>query len=493
MKYLNLLYALLVLVLTACGGGSSGSNNGDPLLGDVPGIGDPLAEGGIGGTGISQGPVTGFGSIFVNGIKYEVNAAEFVRNGRSMFSQSDFSIGEFVTIKGSVNADGVTGVAEKVVFSDLLGGPVTEISTDNESIIVMGQTVITDQLTVLLKLVLLTDLKAGDLVEVSGYRNAGSAIVATSIKHILTTDSYRVTGIIDALDSTFRTFRISGLTVDYSAVSPELEAVLENGDLVEVEATNVLVENRLQATTLSTNKDLLLANVEEAEIEGLITRYISSGEFDVNGIPVLTSANTEFEHKTQSQLALNVKVEVEGRINAAGLLIAEKVELRESNESIELEALIQGINGSQLIVQGNTVTTNNSTIFLDDDDDASTQLRISDLVVGDFVEVKGNRLADGSILATRIDREKTESEDEEEGKEIELEDHVTAFDSSANTFVILGFSVQINDATEIESEDNDLSVAEFFNRLQAGDTRIKVKGVSNELSGVIATEIEFDD
>ena len=45
---------ILLLVLTACGGGGA-------------------SDGGIGGTGITQGRITGFGSIIVNGIKFDVN------------------------------------------------------------------------------------------------------------------------------------------------------------------------------------------------------------------------------------------------------------------------------------------------------------------------------------------------------------------------------------------------------------------------------------
>ena len=36
---------------------------------DSGGSGSNFANGGIGGTGVSEGPITGFGSIFVNGIK----------------------------------------------------------------------------------------------------------------------------------------------------------------------------------------------------------------------------------------------------------------------------------------------------------------------------------------------------------------------------------------------------------------------------------------
>ena len=52
----NLLAGLIIgMALASCGGG-----------------GGQVAEGGIGGTGISTGTVTGFGSVYVNGVKYDI-------------------------------------------------------------------------------------------------------------------------------------------------------------------------------------------------------------------------------------------------------------------------------------------------------------------------------------------------------------------------------------------------------------------------------------
>ena len=139
-----------------------------------------LAEGGIGGTGIAYGTITGFGSIWVNGVRYDVSNASFTRDGVSASGQSDYRIGEVVTINGSVNADGISGVASNVEFDDLLEGTVSQASSDGSTLQVLGQTVSTDARTVLHGFALLTDLQVGNVVEVSGYRQ-GQVIRATSI------------------------------------------------------------------------------------------------------------------------------------------------------------------------------------------------------------------------------------------------------------------------------------------------------------------------
>ena len=69
---------------------------------------DQLAGGGIGGTGITNGTVTGFGSIFVNGVEFDTAGA--VRNIDDVVSISngtdDSSVigsGMVVTIVGTIN------------------------------------------------------------------------------------------------------------------------------------------------------------------------------------------------------------------------------------------------------------------------------------------------------------------------------------------------------------------------------------------------------
>ena len=68
-----------------------------------------VAGGGIGGTGISSGPIDGFGSIFVNGIEFEIGSALIVVDGVDS-AEADLRLGMVVRVCGSWEADG-TGTA----------------------------------------------------------------------------------------------------------------------------------------------------------------------------------------------------------------------------------------------------------------------------------------------------------------------------------------------------------------------------------------------
>ena len=59
----------------------------------------------------------------------------------------------------------------------------------------------------------------------------------------------------------------------------------------------------------------------------MITRFASVTDFDVGGRAVTTTAATKYQGGGSSALALNVKVEVEGAVNASGVIVAAQVEI----------------------------------------------------------------------------------------------------------------------------------------------------------------------
>ncbi|MFP8871609.1 MAG: hypothetical protein VCB43_09420, partial [Myxococcota bacterium] len=88
------------------------------------GSGD-FAEGGIGGSGISQGPITEFGSIFVNDIEWFLDDAEVEFDGGAPIVDLNdaevsalFDVGMVVRVEGTIDTstEPPTGQAERVYF-----------------------------------------------------------------------------------------------------------------------------------------------------------------------------------------------------------------------------------------------------------------------------------------------------------------------------------------------------------------------------------------
>ncbi|MEH6457042.1 MAG: DUF5666 domain-containing protein [Cocleimonas sp.] len=311
----------LISVLVGCGGGGSS------------------LDGGIDGTGITSGRITGFGSIIVNGVRFDVDNAIFSKDGVSS-QQSDFLIGEYVVIKGSVDEAGINGTATEVIFENLLEGQITNVSVDGVSIEVLGQTIITNESTVFHEFTILTELSEGNILEISGLKDADGLIIATSIE--LEEESFvagesenEIKGIISDVNATLMTFQIGSLIIDYSSAdlgdfdnNPPID-----GQFVEVKSDQPISDNTLVATKVELEEDEISSDTDlEINIEGLVTRYVSATDFDINGIAVTTNSTTEYEQGLITDLALNLLVEVEGKFNTSGILVADKVEFEDSDD-----------------------------------------------------------------------------------------------------------------------------------------------------------------
>ncbi len=317
---------ILSSALSACGGGVSVASND-----------------GITGTGITTaGRVTGFGSIWVNGIEFNVNKATFSRDGVTSSGQSDFSIGEYVVIKGLVDQTTQSGIAEDVSFTDLLDGTVTTASTDNSTIEILGQLVTTDTKTILIDergdskntLPNLTDLVLGNIVEVSGIRDSTGLIKATSIK--LKKDigsNNELKGTVINIDTSAKTFTIGSILVDYGTAKLEgFHTNPVNGQFVEVNSSTeydggILIAKKIELK----DEHLVTEQGTELKLEGIVTRFISTLDFDINGIPVMTNSKTEYKDGVSTDIKLNVQLEVNGVVNNKGILIAKKIELKKED------------------------------------------------------------------------------------------------------------------------------------------------------------------
>src|SRR5262249_27417506 len=126
------------------------------------------------------------------------------------------------------------------------------------------------------------------------------------------------------------------------------------------------------------------------------------------GNPVTTNSSTEFRNGSASDLALNVKVEVEGTLDSSNVLVAAVVDF-EHNGSIELlsQATQVDTTAGTLTLLGVQVTVNASTRFEDDSSAAIAMFNLSNVAVGDTIKVHGyeSPAGSGQVLATRLERE----------------------------------------------------------------------------------------
>src|SRR6187402_1214330 len=113
MKYNHYLAVMLAGSLTACGAGSGTTTTptAESLASSIASSASSTAV--LQKTTLAQGMVTGFGSVIVNGVHYDVKNADIDVDGDSQV-ESELGIGQIVRITGSVDADGIHGKAVKL-------------------------------------------------------------------------------------------------------------------------------------------------------------------------------------------------------------------------------------------------------------------------------------------------------------------------------------------------------------------------------------------
>jgi len=464
--------------LTGCGGGGGSA---------APAAGSSV---------VSSGAITGFGSVHVNGIHFETTGASFTVDD-APGGQDDLAVGDVVKIRGRVNDDGRTGTATEVIGDDAVEGPVTALDLLAGTLVVAGQSVITDADTSFDDNIpgsSLAGLVVGDLVEVAGFFDAAGAVRATRIEKKTVGSKIEVHGLVADLDTVNQRFRLNALTVSY--VGAVLDGFpgnqISDGDFVEAKGTT-FVAGVLQATKVELEGPDAADDGEDGEakreIEGLITRFVSATDFDVAGRPVTTTPGTVYENGTAADLAVNLKVEVEGPVDAAGILVARKVSIRRSG-NVRLTSLVDSINtgNGTLVVLGITIKVDELTRFEDQSDADVESFSLAGLQVGDYVEVRGaeSPAGSGQLLARRLEREDADSRSLVQGPVTNL---------AEPDLEVFGITVQTGVDTEFsDGAENDVAGGTFFSLVAVGDL-VKARGslIADQVIQADEVELEGED
>ena len=476
----------LASVLAGCGG--SGSST--PQTTSTPPT--PADTGGISRNGIAIGPISTFGSVVVNGVRYETNnETVFDIDGDESGSQSDLQVGDTVTVIATLDEDSGAATATRITYSDIVTGPVGSVDPASNTLIVLDQVIqVTGDTSFddAFAEAELTAVDVGQILEVSGSIDSDGRVVATRIELKAAGADFEVTGTVANLDNAAQTFMIGDLLVDFSSamLTDFPNGVVNNGDFVEVTAAQIGFNDELIASEVGLES--LLPDIGEddfAEIEGLVTRFVSASDFDVSNFPVVTNAQTEFEGGTAADIAPNVKVEVEGDIDANGVLVAREIEIR-GERSVRISAAVDSVNATNqsLVALGITVTIDTLTRLEDKTDADVDPLTLADISVGDFVEIRGDEISAGSgtVLAALFERD--------DADDTEIRGVVESNTDPA--FEILGVTIETDPDTEFfDLNDNPISRAEFFGVLANGDL-VDVSGMESSATTILADEVEIE-
>ena len=382
--WLRCALAALLLALSACGGG--------------------VETGGTGAGAYVQGPISGFGSVIVAGVRFDDNCNCVQDADGAALAREQLRLGMVVEVEsGPIGNDGSGGrvaTATRVRLASELLGPVTSIDPATARLTVLGQPVRLTPATVIDGVAGgAASLRVDDVVEVHGFAAPDGGYVATRVeRRSATPTTYRVRGQVRDLDTIAKTLRIGSQVFDLNAIG--VPGGLDNGQFVRLALQTAQVGGRWPVTGI-TIESPSAGDREEAEVEGLISAFTSATTFSVNGVRVDAKDATFADGR--AGLREGVRVKVRGR-SQAGVLVAATVDIRSDDDAFSEGVDLRDVIGS-VDAAAQTFTLRGITVFYGTQPppifDNGTAL---DLAKDSKVRVRGNLSADRTrVVATRIE------------------------------------------------------------------------------------------
>jgi hypothetical protein len=383
------LYAAMfstMIGLAACSGGSGSSNTS--------------------ASSNATGRITGFGSVFVNGVEYETAGANITIDGAAA-TENDLAVGMLVNVDGT--ASGANGSALSISFVDNVEGVVTQ-TVAGGGLVVMGYNITADTQTNLDGLTDIAGLVVGDVVEISGYPDASGGILATYIELNGTYtpgNEIEVKGVVSGLDLTTTTFMIGSMTVDYSSAT-SVDAGLADGAYVEVKGDSAPTAGTFMATSVEAEQHGVSGDDgDELDAEGLITDIAGDGStISVNGQMFTVPAGFDL-----SAFAVGDKVEVEVTVSGTDLVLSEidnESHDVDNVEKIEVKATATATDtvANTLSIAGLTISVDpNTTLMIDHSATPEHFFNLGSITAAnDLVKVEAIPDGSGGYLATKIER-----------------------------------------------------------------------------------------
>jgi len=466
----------MAVSLAACGGSGGPSQDNNP-----PPSPSATAQ-------TTVGPISGFGSVYVNGVKYDTAGTSYDVDDVTGSGDSDLAVGMIVKIQGSVNPDGSTGNANSISYDDDIEGIVENLAVDAadpniKTFTIMGVSISVDNNTTNFEgeddpNFSFDTIMDGDNVEVSG-EFSGDLLIASYVeKQDALDDDFEAKGAVSQYngnDQFVLILKNSASTLDVTlAAGAQIPSVgIANDQYVEIEGTipdRVGAPNAFLATKVELeDHDRLDGDDHEIEIKGILNYDMETDSWSVRDVTVAFDQNTEYKPVTlrdgiADMSADGLLVEVEGRYSN-NILQVEEIELEEDELEFKADVGSAAINdardGTLTLTFGMASGTVDVLVTPDTmfrDDDAMDRFDLNSLMIGDKVEVEARTGDDGMIYASSLHYE------DDAGYEIEgplgaIDDvSITVvgitFSLDANTFYEDGVPV-VGDYVEVEDDNGD--------------------------------------
>ncbi len=396
-------------------------------------------------------------------------------------------------VSGSVNVDGVTGIANKVVFDVDLAGDVVSLDPINNSFSVLGREVNVNSETIFgtgFAIKSLSAITLGKVVKVSGLDQADGSLIATRIDEInpATDGERKIEALISTIDSLNSRFSVGTQIVDYtlsgSAFTPIVGAWVEM--FGRLDASNIFIATQVGLDEHHGDYNFSASNNSTSgqtrsivEIEGTVIGFSTINSFSVNDYPIITDDTTLYIDGDSTEISDGARLSVRGVFDSSNTtLVANKVYVRQPANN-EIEGLIEAIDvvNSTITVFGRKIYIQASTQF-EDSTGVTRRFGIEQLSIGEFVEVRGQY--NGSLMtAYRIERDNQDDDmDDYAGQQVIVDGQTYVADELGYLRDQTGAYLQSSAGVYLQYADTD----DYKNRADDDDSGLVIRGVASAVT-----------
>jgi hypothetical protein len=351
---------------------------------------------GTGGTGMTAiGIISGFGSVVINGIRFDDTLAAVRVDGVSA-QPTDLRLG-MVALAQGVRSTGATAtlptaIANQIEVWKTAQGTVSRVVNMGSYVqfSVAGLTVQTDVGTVFDGLSSASSVASGQTLAVWALQENTEATRWRATRIALVSPSLTVTS--GLFVSQGNTGTLNGWLLKTHDTS--LLAGLQNGQMLRIEGTPNDSGTELQVLSV-TRSGLTTHTQVDMELEGLVTTPLANNRFMLSGVTVDVGA---LRAATLPAIAVGARLEVKGSLQN-GVLTATEIELEDDNtlQGVEIEARIERYTSlSDFVLRAQRCDASRVT--------AIENGTANDLKVGVKIKVKGFKSGD-ILMVTELEIE----------------------------------------------------------------------------------------
>ena len=463
MKNLTSTLLCTALLLTGCG------TTDDEHVAGIEGTGSKVEA----DVAVAYGSITGFGSVYVNGVHFATDSAMVEIDGEPA-TEGELSVGMVVEVVGKINSDGREGVASAINAERVLLGTVdavVDVAVGRRVLKLLGQTVYVAE-DAEFSGTGFEQLESGLDLSVSGYVAENGYISATYIERQAAgaPKPRIVEGYITAIDPNTGDLALLDLNVDIRSAA----IVAGSADDIILGARIKITgeydtENQVLMATQLVFKPQRLGAGHYSALEGVVRKVSENSNFWVRDTAI-DGQNAVFENGNSSDISNGTRVVVFGRIEGA-ILVAERIVIKSFNAS-RFKGEVEEVD-----FRAGTFQLHDTVFYMtpltqlkDDSRFMERYFDLEDLHVGEEVEVYAVQV-DGQWRVTRIVRQ-----DMDMNKPNFIRGAIRLIEGSQN-FYMGDVLVDGSDLTESEwaalSELNDDPVMADLEGFYTGDLAFK--------------------